>query len=215
MVCDFDGTVTTEDIGDQLSIQFAGRELWQAAEDRHAAGEITFSELITAIFAPVKADRTQIAAWARDQAVLRPGLERFIARCRERRIPFLVVSAGLNVYVEPILDELAPELRSYIELRCNRASCSSSGLTVTFQTTAREGCGKCGFCKGVIVDELHAAGFQVAVLGDGGADRCAAKKADLIFARRRLPHYCEELGLPYLPFETFDDVAARFPGFCL
>jgi 2-hydroxy-3-keto-5-methylthiopentenyl-1-phosphate phosphatase len=48
-------------------------------------------------------------------------------------------------------------------------------------------------------------------LGDGSADRCAAERADLVFARGRLPGYCDELGIPYTRFETFDEVIERFP----
>jgi 2-hydroxy-3-keto-5-methylthiopentenyl-1-phosphate phosphatase len=81
---------------------------------------------------------------------------------------------------------------------------------VTFHPI-RGGCGRCGFCKGAVVDELHEHGYRVAMCGDGSADRCAAERADVVFARGRLPRYCDELGVPYLRFETFDDVISAFP----
>jgi 2-hydroxy-3-keto-5-methylthiopentenyl-1-phosphate phosphatase len=207
VVCDFDGTAVTEDIGDRVAIRFAGRGVWQAAEDRFRAGELTFSQLIEAIFAPITASRDEIAAFARATAVLRPGLERFVASCRELRRPFLVASAGLDVYIEAVLERLAPDVRAHVELRSNRATCSSSGMSIAFHGDGG-GCGRCGFCKGTVVDELHARGYRVAVCGDGTADRCAALRADLVFARRRLVDYCRLDGIAFLPFETFDDVSA-------
>ena len=210
VVCDFDGTAVTEDIGDQVSIHFAGHDAWRAAEDRYKAGEIPFSALLSAIFAPITASAHEIAAWARARAVLRPGLERFVARCRERAIPFLVVSAGLDVYIHAVLERLPPELHAYVEVRCNHATCSPSGLAVEFHGDGG-GCGRCGFCKGTVVDELRRAGHRVALCGDGTADRCAAEKADLVFARGRLPRYCEEMGVPYTRFESFEDVLRAFP----
>ncbi|HVI75647.1 MAG TPA: MtnX-like HAD-IB family phosphatase [Anaeromyxobacteraceae bacterium] len=206
VVCDFDGTAVTEDLGDQVSIHFAGRDVWCAAEDRYRAGEITFAELLRAIFAPITAPAEEIAAWARDRAVLRSGFEAFVRRCREAGVPFLLVSAGLDVYIHAVLERLPPELHAYVEVRSNRATCSPFGLTVDFHP-ADGGCDRCGFCKGTVVEELRERGHQVAVLGDGTADRCAAERADLVYARGRLPHYCEQMGVAYHRFETFDEVA--------
>jgi 2-hydroxy-3-keto-5-methylthiopentenyl-1-phosphate phosphatase len=205
VVCDFDGTAVTEDLGDQVSIHFAGQDVWRAAEDRYRAGEITFGQLIRDIFTPITAPADEIAAWARERAVLRPGFEAFVRRCREKGVPFLLVSAGLDVYIHAVLERLPPALHAHVEVRSNRARCSPSGMAVDFHA-AGDGCGRCGFCKGTVVEELRARGHRVAVLGDGTADRCAAERADLVFARGRLPRYCEEMGVAYRRFETFDEV---------
>lgn len=206
VVCDFDGTATTEDVGDQVAIRFAGYDWWHDAEDRYRAGEFPFSTLLERIFAPIRASREEIAAFARERAVLRPGFERLVADCRERERPFVVCSAGLDVYIEAVLERLAPALRAHVDLRSNRARCSPDGLRVAFHGDGG-GCGSCGFCKGTVVDELRARGFRVAVCGDGTADRCAAQRADLVFARGRLPRYCDQMGVAWRPFDTFHEVA--------
>jgi 2-hydroxy-3-keto-5-methylthiopentenyl-1-phosphate phosphatase len=208
MLCDFDGTAVTEDIGDKVSIHFAGHAAWRAAEDRYKAGLITFAGLITEIFAPVRASREEIAAWASARAVLRPGLERLVDEWRRADLPFVICSAGLDVYIEPVLARLPAELRAHVQLRSNRAICSPDGLEVEFCGDGG-GCGRCGFCKGTVVEELRGQGYKVAMCGDGTADRCAAKAADLVFARGRLPRYCDEMGVRYTPFEDFDDVLAE------
>lgn len=210
VLCDFDGTAVTEDIGDQVSIHFAGYDVWRTAEDRYKAGQIPFRGLLEAIFEPITASREEIAAWASARAVLRAGLERFVADSREAGRPFVVCSAGLDVYIEAVLERLAPDLRSHMEVRANHGICSPAGLSIVFHGDGG-GCGRCGFCKGTVVEELRGRGYRVAICGDGTADRCAAEKADLVFARGRLPRYCEELGVRYTPFDTFDDVIAAFP----
>ncbi len=211
VVCDFDGTATTEDLGDAISIRFAGYDWWRAAEDRYRDGELDFGQLLRAIFAPITATRDEIAEFARDRAVLRPGLERLIAACRAADRPFVVCSAGLDVYIEAVLERLAPELRRHLELRANHARCSPAGLEVAFHGHGGGGCGRCGFCKGTVVEELRGRGYRVAVCGDGTGDRCMAVRADLVFARRRLVDHCRDLGVPFHPFETFDDVLAALP----
>lgn len=210
IVCDFDGTVTTEDLGDQVSIRFAGYRAWRAAEDAYKAGDFDFGGLITRIFEPITATPGEIADFVRSRAVLRPGFDRLVGACRDAARPFVVCSAGLDVYIEPVLERLAPDLRAHLELRCNRATCSPAGMRIAFGGNG-DGCGKCGFCKGTVVRELKAAGHKVLVIGDGTGDRCAADVADFVFARRRLAQHCAASGIAHLPFDTFDDVLDRFP----
>ncbi len=211
IVCDFDGTATTEDIGDLVSQRYAGYATWRQAEDEYKEGRFGFGELLVRIFAPITASAEQIGAFARERAVLRPGLEELIGACRDAGRPFLVASAGLDVYIEPVLDRLPAVLRQHVQLRANRATCSPAGLRIAFHPSP-DGCGRCGFCKGSVVRELKAQGHKVVVVGDGSADRCAADAADFVFATRRLLGHCRERGLPHRPFESFHDVLAHFPS---
>jgi 2-hydroxy-3-keto-5-methylthiopentenyl-1-phosphate phosphatase len=211
VVCDFDGTVTTEDIGDQVAIRFAGREWWERAEDEYRAGVLPFSELLRRIFQPITAAPEEIAAFAASRAVLRPGFERFLSGCRDAGRPFVLCSAGLDLYIAPVLARLPEELRAWIDLRTNAAVCSPRGLEVAFHGSGALDCGRCGFCKGHVVRELQGAGWRVAAVGDGAADRCAAEAADLVFARRSLVRHCQRAGISFRPFQSFDDVRDGLP----
>ncbi len=211
IVCDFDGTALTDDLGDHVAYRFAGEDHYRAAEDAYRAGACSFGALLVRIFAPITATRDEIAAFARRTAVWRPGFERFVAACRAGGRPFLLVSSGLDAYIEPVVDGLAPELRAHVEIRANRALISPAGTRVSFHG---EDCGFCGFCKGNVVRELQAAGHKVLLCGDGTGDRHAADAADAVFARRgsSLVRYCAERGIRHEVFETFDEVMARFPA---
>lgn len=211
IVCDFDGTALTEDLGDQVAFHFAGEESYRAAEARYRAGELPFSGLLEAVFAPIRASREEIASFARARAIWRPGFEEFVDACRREDRPFLVVSAGLDAYIEPVVAGLPPALRAHLEVRANRASCSVEGLRVAFHG---EDCGFCGFCKGNVVRELQALGHKVVLCGDGTGDRHAADAADHVFARAgsSLVRYCAEGGIGHDVFETFHEVMARFPS---
>jgi 2-hydroxy-3-keto-5-methylthiopentenyl-1-phosphate phosphatase len=186
--------------------------LWAEGPPRaYLAGTVTFGALLCRIFAPITASRLEIAAFAREHAVLRPGFERFVGACREGGAPFLVVSSGLDAYIEPVLERLPPALRTHVELRANRAACSAAGLTVSFHGTD---CGFCGFCKGHVVEELQRAGHRVAVCGDGTGDRHAAEAADAVFTRAEssLERWARERGVRHRAFTTFDDVMSSFPS---
>jgi 2-hydroxy-3-keto-5-methylthiopentenyl-1-phosphate phosphatase len=210
IVCDFDGTALTEDLGDRVALHFAGEASYAAAEREYRAGAYPFSVLLSRIFAPITASAAEIAAFARANAVLRPGFERFVGACHAAGRPFLVVSAGLDAYIEPVLERLPAALRGHVEVRANRARPGPGGLEVAFDGPD---CGFCGSCKGNVVRELQAAGHKVLVCGDGTGDRHAADAADAVFARRgsSLARYCEARAIPHQPFDTFDDVMERFP----
>jgi 2-hydroxy-3-keto-5-methylthiopentenyl-1-phosphate phosphatase len=211
IVCDFDGTALTADLGDLVALRFAGAANYRAAEDAYRAGAHTFGVLLCRIFAPITAPAEEIAAFARSNAVLRPGFERFLRACHAAARPFLIVSSGLDAYIEPVLERLPAELRAHLEVRANRARIGPAGLDVTFHGPD---CGFCGFCKGNVVRELQAAGHRVVVCGDGTGDRHAADAADAVFARRgsSLERYCDGSGIAYRAFETFDEVMEGFPG---
>jgi len=212
IVCDFDGTALTEDIGDAVSQHFAGYRAWRLAEDQFREGAFDFGELLRRIFEPITASQEEVAAFARDRAVLRPGFEQFVEASRSAGRPFVVCSAGLDVYIDPVLERLPPALRQHIELLSNHASCGPSGMSLQFHRPARaDGCGRCGFCKGSVVRELRDQGHRVVVCGDGTADRCAADAADFVFATRRLLEYCQERGLPHRAFDDFYQVIDQFP----
>ena len=211
IVCDFDGTALTEDLGDKVALHFAGEENYRLAEDAYRAGAFPFGALLSRIFAPITASPEEIAAFAREHGVFRRGFERFLGACREGGRPFLVVSAGLDAYVEPVLARLPPALRAHLEVRTNHARFSGAGTEIAFHGAD---CGFCGFCKGDVVRELQAAGHKVLVCGDGSGDRHAAEAADAVFVRRgsSLERWCTARGIRHQPFETFDEVMERFPG---
>ena len=210
IVCDFDGTALAFDLGDAVAQHFAGEAAYQEAEERFRAGQDSFGVLLRAVFAPITASREEIAAFAVERAAWRPGFEEFLACCQRSGHRFLIVSAGLDAYIEPVLDRLPAPLRRHLELRSNRAECSPAGLAMTFHGPD---CGFCGACKGEVVRELQRAGHRVLVLGDGAGDRCAAAAGDLVFARAgySLVGWCRERHLVHSEFSTFHEVLAQVP----
>jgi len=211
IVCDFDGTALTEDLGDLVARRYSSEEAWSAAEERFRAGLVTFGGLIEEIFTAIRVEQPELQAFARARAVWRPGFERFLSACAAGGIPFLLVSSGLDLYIEPVLERLPPALRAHLELRSNRAVLTPAGARLTFFGAD---CGACGACKGHVVRELQGRGHKVVVLGDGTGDRHAADAADHVFARAgsSLARACARDGLAHDVFATFDEVMERFPA---
>jgi 2-hydroxy-3-keto-5-methylthiopentenyl-1-phosphate phosphatase len=210
VVCDFDGTATVEDTADALSIAYIGKERWQRANDAFHAGRISFEQLLHEIFGPIAATPDEVRAFARSHARFRPGFERLVETCRERRVPFVLASGGLDIYIRPALELLPPALVEGLEIRANHAEYVPGGLALSFPFKDAPGaCGACGSCKGAVVKELRAKGYRVVAVGDGNADRCMARVADVVFARGRLLDWCRKERIACEPFEALDVVAER------
>lgn len=212
VVCDFDGTATTEDIGDQVVLRFASDGHYEAQEALYQTGAIPFSGLLTRIFEGITAGPDEVAEYAREVAVFRGGFERFVEACRAGGRPFVVCSAGLDAYIEPVLERLPPPLRGHVGVVSNRARFDGRRLRVAFHEVGD--CGFCGTCKANVVRNLQADGYRVLFCGDGTSDRHGADAADAVFARAggSLVRYCAERAIPHQVFQTFDEVMDRFPA---
>jgi 2,3-diketo-5-methylthio-1-phosphopentane phosphatase len=207
VVCDFDGTATLLDIGDEISAHFGGVDHFKLQKKLFAEGKLDTRGIIEGIYTHVTAGEDEIRAFAVQAARIRPGFAELVAAARDCGAPFYLASGGLRQYIEAVLEAHLPrELRSWIQVRANEARFSASGLRVTFpldEASRSAGCAVCGSCKRVSVADARAGGASFILgLGDGFADRCLAECADQMFAREGsyLHRWCVENAVAHSPF---------------
>jgi 2-hydroxy-3-keto-5-methylthiopentenyl-1-phosphate phosphatase len=211
IVLDFDGTMVDRDIGDEIADRF-GPPLWRELDRRAAAGELSLAELQRRVWPEVRGPREAILGWVDERARFRPGLEPMLERAAAGGRRIVVASGGFDFYIERVLGRLGP-LRERIEVVANRGVLRQGRVEISFPH-AGTGCGRCGVCKGMVLERVAAAGFWTAFCGDGGSDGCAIGRAGALFAVRgsRLARRCEEAGAPFTAFETFDEIAEALLG---
>jgi 2-hydroxy-3-keto-5-methylthiopentenyl-1-phosphate phosphatase len=134
---------------------------------------------------------------------LRPGFVDLVEAVRGNGGTVTVVSAGLDIYIRPVLDENG---LSGIPVICGRAKPASAGRA-PFRYDYPFGGVRCNgdwaTCKCAAL-RAAPAGHTTIFVGDGGtSDACAAPKAGYVFARDRLLRHCAEKGVPAMPFEDF------------
>lgn len=207
VVCDFDGTATLLDVGDEISRHFCGSEYLALQKKLFAEGKLTTRAIIQSIYTPIRAGEAEVVAFALRTAKLRPGFVELVAAARNRGAPFYLASGGLRQYVEAVIAAHLPsELRTHVQVRANEATFSSEGVRVSYPGDAASraaGCEACGSCKRVAIAEARESGAAYVLgIGDGFADRCLVQFADRTFAREDsyLHHYCRDQGLPCTPF---------------
>ena len=203
---DFDGTVTLSDVGDGIFKRFLPRELvedgWleQSLAD-WKAGLISSRECLT-----TQCGRTEVAEpefrEEIDRYVLRPGFAKMAEYCRRQGVPLMILSDGLDYYIEYILTKFD---LSDIPFRANHMNFTDGVLGVDFPYMDR-GCGRCGNCKRWHMDTLCRNGETIVYVGDGYSDRYAVHNAHTVFARDDLAEYCESNDVDYTHFEDFHTV---------
>jgi 2-hydroxy-3-keto-5-methylthiopentenyl-1-phosphate phosphatase len=199
VILDWDGTAAVDD-----TLIVALREFgdWQVYLDAAAAlkrGEITLHEEIRRDAESIKTPLEEVQQWLVENIELRPGFHELV-----ESHPTVIVSSNFRQLIDPVLEREGVEL----EVRANEVEWHPDGWRATFPTGHT--CGTCGEpCKRAALPERNG---EVAYVGDGWSDRCAAQVADRIFARAGLARYLDEQGITYEPFETLHEVAAALGG---
>jgi len=205
-VCDFDGTVALEDVGNRFFSTFTtDRTAWDAIIADWFAGRAGGREVLARECALVDVDASRLDAFVRVRGV-DPAFAPFVEAARAAGDDVSIASDGLLLYIRPIL---AAHGLAHVRARSNDARFEDGRLVPAFGTNEGEGCGGCGTCKGAVIDAIRAArpGVRVVFVGDGLSDRCAAPKADVVWAKDDLLEFCAARGIAAHPFATFADVA--------
>lgn len=204
VVSDFDGTVTTSDLVVALTTRVyeANRDVVTQVNRR----ELDLKTGLNTLFSHLPSvDRQLYEEYLRHLARFRSGYHRFCTVLEESRIPFYIVSNGLDFMLDAVL---GPESENGPWRISNKAQFDQPSITIDWQYPCQYPCpGGCGLCKYQVVSELrerHAA--PVIYIGDGITDLNGAKHADRVYARGLLAQMLEQDRVAYTLFETFDDI---------
>jgi 2-hydroxy-3-keto-5-methylthiopentenyl-1-phosphate phosphatase len=204
LVVDFDGTITQEDVLDEIARTFGDDEVYREVDEALDRNGITLHEVLRREFEPVRAPLGEVLEWVHANASIRPGFRELVELARARGWRVVVVSSGFRQLIEPMLDRAGIQ---GLELVSNEVDPDSDGWRITFFDESR--CEVCGeACKRTTVRSMVDGG-EVVYVGDGYSDRCAAEDADLVFARRGLAAYLTERGVSFEPFDDFFQIAKK------
>lgn len=207
ILCDFDGTISVEDVIDSLLDRF-GQPGWEVLERDWRAGRIGSRECMAGQVELLQASRAELdehlaGLWI-DHA-----FPDFVAQTRALHVPLNIVSDGLDYAIHQILeryglDDLplaANHLAPGIPPRQWRLTspCQASGC-------------RSGTCKCASVEQAGQGGRKTLLIGDGASDFCAADHADFVFAKHRLIEHCRASGIAYVPINGFDEAIQLLPA---
>lgn len=198
--CDFDGTITEEDVSFMLLDTFATGD-WRQLLQEYKEGKMSLGQFNTKAFAMVKADRQSLLEATKGWVRIRAGFRQMVAYCRERGFRLVIVSNGLDFYIEAILTDIGVE---GIEVFATKTQFLPQGLRVQYIAPDGSVLDK-GF-KDAHVNLFLKSGYRVIYIGNGTTDISPAGQCHYIFATGQLLDYCSKTNLNYTDFTDFNDV---------
>jgi len=204
VLCDFDHTITTEDVTDILLEKYALPE-WIELEQDWKKGAIGSRACMEQQIALLRATKAQVDNVA-DSVRVDPYFKDFAAHCEKKHIALTILSDGLDYVIKRVmareglsLPVIASHLTYSGEDRWQLSSPYANAGCSSQQTT----------CKCAISRSVRSTGTEkILYIGDGRSDFCISmEEADKILAKDSLLTYCQQHQLPHRPFKNFAQAA--------
>lgn len=198
--CDFDGTITEEDVSFLLLDAFADGD-WRQILTEHREGRISIGSFNTRAFNMIKENKQTLDRFVREKARLRPGFRKLLAYCRQQGFRFVIVSNGLDFYIKIILEAIGVD---NIEVYAARACLSPAGIKT--QYIGPDGVEVQDGFKEAYIRHFLKNGCLVIYAGNGVSDILSARLAHHIFATGPLLAHYQEMNLSCTPFTDLNDI---------
>ncbi len=183
--CDFDATVTINDVWDNLFKRFGDPYAFKVWE-KFNTGEYTAAQCIAEACNTVKGANPEEMNAMFISEPLRQGFIDFAEFCSSSNIKLTIVSDGFSLYIDPILGHHGINIPNY----ANKVGLTDAGtLNVEFPH-ARESCRFCGACKCGTIMTTSGDEDTIVYIGDGYSDHCPVEISDVVFARDMLSRFC-------------------------
>jgi 2-hydroxy-3-keto-5-methylthiopentenyl-1-phosphate phosphatase len=198
--CDFDGTITEEDISFVLLDTFAQGD-WRQLLRQYQEHRISVGEFNTKAFATVRADKHRLVEALQGNVKVRAGFHELVSYCLEKGLRLVIVSNGLDFYIRAVLKELG---LGDVEVYAAQASFHPAGMRVRYVGPDGKRVND-GF-KEAYIESFLRLGYRVIYIGNGDSDIAPAKYAHHVFATGDLLAYSKENNLDCKPFKDFGDI---------
>lgn len=201
VIFDFDDTAAVENVARLLLDRFGDGE-FARIQAEYSAGRLLFKDYQELAFLSLRTSVTEMRSYAAEAARLRPGFGDAVAAATSAGADVAIVSAGLDFYIEPVLEKHGFSGLPMTSVGTGRFT-GDAAMLKYFYPAARKGCPvDWAVCKCRTFEAALSAGREVVFVGDGTrSDACAAARATTVFARARLLDHCIGKGIRATPFD--------------
>jgi len=204
VICDFDGTICTLDMGNSVLSHFTKKN-WDEIDREYIKGSLGSREAYVKIAPAIAATPEKLRKYVLKKAKIDSFFVKFYRLAQEMGVDVKIVSDGLDFYIRTILEKY--DLYD-IEFYSNTIAFDQNNAVSFDFPQMNVLCGRCGTCKNKILNDYRLIYEQIIYVGDGRSDICPSRFADFVFARDVLLKNCEEEGrTAYSRLLNFNDVA--------
>ncbi|MEK1900320.1 MAG: MtnX-like HAD-IB family phosphatase [Rhizobium sp.] len=202
--CDFDGTISKEDVTDLVLDRFARPE-WREIEDQWTNGRITAAQCMRRQIQLLQAKHEDIDAFL-DMIEIDSAFGAFKAFCEKNGFGLTIVSDGVDHFIRRVLARHGLEDIQIIanKLISRPHACTMPDFDLGFPFKSAACASGAGVCK---CAQVRPSGNHI-YIGDGRSDFCVSHEAQLVFAKAKLADYCRANCLPFIPYSGFAEIQA-------
>ncbi len=198
---DFDGTITTTDVGEAIFRQFGNAEkvniiIENLLNDKISARD-SWIELCNSVENITKKELNDFI----DQIEIDSTFTDFISFCRKNEIDHYILSDGFDYYLKRILTRENIDTEYF----ANALSVSDNKLIPSFPYLDFDFSSSANCKRNHIINNSSDDDYTV-FIGDGNSDKYTVQYCDFVFAKDDLLKFCEKERISYFPFNNFDDV---------
>ena len=199
--CDFDGTVTREDVIDRVLEEFAD-PAWIDIERSWVNGEIGSRDCLTMQTQLIKAKERDLLDFVEGIGIDETFVD-FAGYCKSNAIEIFILSDGIDLFIKSILNRYG---LNDIRIFANSLGTTNGSYKMYFPYFREDCLSKAGICKCKMMEELSIPEGINILVGDGRSDFCLARKADLTFAKSTLLDFCRVEKITHIEHREFRDV---------
>ena len=204
ILCDFDGTISLQDVTDTL-VEAFGNDRCRELESQWLAGAIGSRACMAGQIAELRASPAQMDACI-DSIDLDPDFADFVRHAHAHGASLRILSDGLDYAIMRLLQRQGLD---EIAVAANRLSYRGDlSWRLDFPYADPDCAKRSGHCKCVQLSHCQRQGEHVLYIGDGSSDFCVSAEADRVFAKDRLHTYCLEQGIAHFAISGFADAIA-------
>lgn len=206
-LCDFDGTLSPNDMGRDILRRFSINDEWKEVTRHYVNGTIGSQEAYRRIAVHMRTSREEMRRFVFDRGGIDPDFSAFYDYCKTNGHDVVIASDGFDFYIETLLDRYD---LSDITYYANRIVFEKDRTVAVEFPHRNEECRRCGNCKLAILRRLRSCYETIVYVGDGQSDLCPAEEADLVFARDLLYKQYRKMGRDCFYYRDFSDILAYF-----
>jgi len=203
---DFDGTITTTDVGEEFFLKFGNPEKADKIIKHWLNHEITSTEMWKELCDTIKNFNMEKYEKFLSTIELDEAFHQFVEFCNKHDLDYMIVSDGFDFYIDKILER---ENLEHIKRITNKLTLNENGKLIPSFPHTDEECSRCANCKrNQVIINSSDEDFTL-YIGDGWSDTCPVQHCDYILAKNSLLKFCEKNRISYFPYNNFHNVMRR------
>lgn len=206
---DFDGTISSIDIGREIFLSFGDKEKAEEIISNLQKGVISSRQCWEGLIANVQFVDEDDLKKLIDSIPIDNSFSDFIEFCKSKNIEVFILSDGFDYYIDRVLKR---ENLNWIPFYSNTLKIEKNKLVAKFPYYNPDFFSSSNPKMRHIIDNSSDDDFTI-YIGDGNSDKEAAQYCDLIFAKDGLLKFCEMNRISFFPYKNFNDVSETINRF--